>query len=617
MRIIDIYNCIATAACVLMGAAAFVIGKKRERGILDGGRGFDGDGAGVGSGGCAGGLSSKATYIALAVIIAVAAFLRLFLLGRVPLGLAPDEASIGYDAYAIAKFSIDRNGYAYPVYPITWGPGGGSPLLIYLNVLSIKLFGTGIVKLRMIPAICGILTIPVFFGILKEISGKRAFSNEISLFGAAFLAICPWHVILSRWTLDSNIMPFTLGLAVYLFMLAIRKRSTLLYCLSAAMYAVCMYSYGSATIVVPLHLLLICIICLRKKVLSVKQLIASGVTFMVIFAPLFVFYAVNYLGLPEIITEHFSVNKFTASRTGEVFLTPGPGFFGQLFDNAKTLLVALTISDKHEMFCHFYPGYWMLYVFTFPIVFIGIAIGVKELCAKARDDAASGGDGADAAAASGGDAGYASDADALYSMNAVWSTLLIACFVMAIAIKADASRMVMMYLPLIFYFVKGAEFVLVNSKKLFYALCVIVLLAAISFAKDYFTDFSDKAADVFMPGYGDAMVRAYEIAGDDRTVYSTYDGLSSPFMLALYYTNYSPVDFHNTVVYKDPDAEFRVAESYGNFVFGLPDDALAGSVIADKYSDDVFVLSKAECSELSDFGGYVTEEIGGYMILYK
>ena len=570
MRIIDIYNCIATAACAFMGAAAFVLSKK-------------------GCGGCenkAKSLSDKKTYIILAFILVIASFLRLFKLGSIPLGLAPDEASIGYDAYAIAKFGIDRNGYAYPVYPITWGPGGGSPLLIYLNVLSIKLFGTGIVKLRMIPAICGILTAILFFFILKELTAKRAYSNEISLFGTAFLAVCPWHVILSRWTLDSNIMPFTLGLAVYLFMLGIKRNSTLFYCLSAGMYSICMYSYGSATIVVPLHLLLICIICLRKKVLNIKQLIASGVTFMVVFAPLFVFYAVNYLGLPEIITEHFCINKFTASRTGEVFLTPGPGFFGQLIDNAKTLLIALTIGDRHEMLCHFYPGYWMLYVFTFPIVFIGIAIGVKELFARGEDAEE-------------------------YSMNAVWSTLLISCFVMAIAIKADASRMVMMYLPLIFYFVKGVEFIIKNSKKFFYALCVIVLLAAVSFSKDYFTDFTDKAADVFMPGYGDAMVRAYEIAGDDRTVYSTYDGLSSPFMLALYYTNYSPVDFHNTVVYKDPDAEFRVAASYGNFVFGLPEDVLAEE-------DAVYVLSVAEKDALGDLpNGYNAEQVGGYVIVYK
>lgn len=608
MRIIDIYNCIATAACVLMGAAAFVVsGKRHKRSV--GSTDLTSDNKAKTSPGPTRALSKQATYIILGVIVVIAAFLRLWKLGSIPLGLAPDEASIGYDAYAIAKFGVDRNGYAYPVYPITWGPGGGSPLLIYLNVLTIKLFGTGIVKLRMIPAICGILTVVLFFFILKELTEKNTYSNEISLFGTAFLAVCPWHVILSRWSLDSNIMPFTLGLAIYLFMLGIKRNSTLFYCLSAGMYSICMYSYGSATIVVPLHLLLICIICLRKKVLSVKQLIASGVTFMVIFAPLFVFYAVNYLGLPEIITEHFCINKFTASRTGEVFLTPGPGFFGQLLENAKTLLIALTIGDKNEMLCHFYPGYWMLYVFTFPIVFIGIAIGIKELFARGAKSA---GDGEVAE-----DADDSADANASgatkYAMNAVWSMLLISCFIMAIAIKADASRMVMMYLPLIFYFVKGAEYIYKNVRKCFYALCVVVLLAAISFSKDYFTDFSNKAADVFMPTYGDAMVRAAQIAGDDRTVYSTYDGLSSPFMLALYYTEYSPVDFHNTVVYKDPEDEFRVAASYGNFVFGLPEDVLAAVS-----GDDIFVLSSAEKEALGELpSAYKAEQVGGYVIIYK
>ena len=608
MRIIDIYNYIATAVCVFIGAAAVVVCKKKKENAKE-----------------TGSIPDKAAYILLGLIVLVAAFLRLWKLGSIPMGLAPDEASMGYDAYAIARFGVDRNGFPYPVYPITWGPGGGSPLMIYLNVLTIKLFGTGIVKLRLLPAILGILTVPIFFGILKEISRKSSYSNELSLFGAAFLAICPWHVILTRWSLDSNIMPFTLGLALYLFMLGIRKQSTLLYCLSAGMYAVCMYSYGSATIVVPIHLLLICIICIRKKVLSIGQLIGAGVTFLVIFAPLLLFYAVNYLGLPEIVTEHFSVNKFTASRTGEVFLTPGPGMFGTLITNIKTLLIALTVGDKNEMLCHFYPGYWMLYVFTFPIVFLGIFLGARELFApkhasetgkRAAEGAAAGSAGG--AAAEVGPADGADDSDKLYAMNALWMTLLIACFVMAIVIMADASRMVMMYLPLIFFFVKGAGFVMKHTDKFFYGLCVMVLLAAVSFSKDYFRDFSDKAAGVFMPGYGDAMKRAYEMAGDERTIYSTYDGLSSPFMLALYYTEYSPVEFNKTVVYKDPDAEFRVAKSFGNFVFELPKDAFAGASIADKYDGDVFVLSSAEKEELSELPGeYTIETIGGYVIIYK
>ena len=255
MRIIDYYNYIATAACAVIGAAAVIIYKKEKRAS---------EAKEVKE---AKELSAKAAYIALTVILLLAAALRFIGLGSIPAGLQQDEASLGYDAFAIAKYGVDRNGFAYPIYPITWGCGGGSPLMIYINVLTIKLFGTGVVKMRLLPAVLGIATVGVFYLILKEVFG----SYKKALFGAAFLAICPWHIILSRWSLDSNIMPFTLGLSVYLFILGIKTDKTLIYCLSAASYALCMYSYGSATIVVPIHLLLISIYCLKKKILGIKH----------------------------------------------------------------------------------------------------------------------------------------------------------------------------------------------------------------------------------------------------------------------------------------------------------------------------------------------------------
>ena len=216
MRIIDYYNYIATAACAVIGAAAVIIYKKAKE------KDVEAKDAAV--------LSTNAARIFLIVIMLFAAALRLIGLGSIPAGLQQDEASLGYDAYAIAKYGVDRNGFAYPIYPITWGCGGGSPLMIYLNVLTIKLFGTGMVKLRLLPAILGVATVYVFYLILKEIT----LSEKKALFGAAFLAVCPWHIILSRWSLDSNIMPFTLGLSVYLFILGIKTEKTLIYCLSAA-----------------------------------------------------------------------------------------------------------------------------------------------------------------------------------------------------------------------------------------------------------------------------------------------------------------------------------------------------------------------------------------------
>jgi hypothetical protein len=116
-----------------------------------------------------------------------------------------------------------------------------------------------------------------------------------------------------------------------------------------------------------------------------------------------------------------------------------------------------------------------------------------------------------------------------------------------------------------------------------------------------------------MPDYGLAIKRAYDVAGDDRQIYSTYEGLSSPFMLALYYNDYDPVKFSQTVVYKDPDAEFRIAYSFGNFIFDdLPED-----VSTDEYKDTVFVTSYAETEDFNDDETFTIENYGIYSVVYR
>ena len=579
MRIIDYYNYIATAACAVIGAAAVIIYKK-EKSASEAKEVKE--------------LSAKAAYIALAAILLLAAALRLIGLGSVPAGLQQDEASLGYDAFAIAKYGVDRNGFAYPIYPITWGCGGGSPLMIYINVLTIKLFGTGVVKMRLLPAVLGIATVGVFYLILKEVFG----SYKKALFGAAFLAICPWHIILSRWSLDSNIMPFTLGLSVYLFILGIKTDKTLIYCLSAASYALCMYSYGSATIVVPIHLLLISIYCLKNKIIGIKQLIAAVLTFVVVFAPLLVFYAVNYLGLPEIVTDSFSFNKFTASRQEEVFLSLDASLPAALLSNLKQLLITMTIGDNDEMKCHFIPGFATLFEFTFPITFLGIFLG-KKAFSKGKDNAEEG--------------KLVPFAEKKrYAMDAVFVTLLISCVALAIGIRADVSRMVMIFLPLIYFMVKGISFIWERYSVGAYVVMGVLVIAAGLFVKDYFFEFNDMTSGIFMPGYGEAAKRAYEIAGDEKKIISTYEDLSAPFMLALYYTDYDPVKFADTVVYKDEAAEFRIAESFGNFSFELPED-YAG----DEYRDAVLILGSSEIGNIDPGSGCTIENFGKYSVVYR
>ena len=558
MRIIDYYNYFATIAFLAIVIISIIIrGKTNSKAFV----------------------SDKMANALFVFILLIASALRLYGLGSIPYGLQQDEASIGYEAYILANYGIDRNGYPWPVYPITWGCGGGSPLLIYLNVLSIRLFGTGIVKLRLIPAICGILTVLFFYLTLRVLFDNNKFKNELSLLGAFFLAICPWHVILSRWSLDCNIMPFNLIFAVYLFVLATKRKSTVLYAISSAAFAICMYSYGAATIVIPLFLVTISIYYIVTKKISGFQLAISIGAFAIVFAPLLWFYLVNYLGLPEIYTEYFTVNRFTSARTGEAFVAFSD-IPGKFLSNIASVFLSVSVGDEQHTLAHFYPGYATLYKFTFPITFLGLILAFKDRFKELSD--------------------------------VIFGLLILANVILSIIVIPDTNRMVLMYIPFAYFFIRGAEHIISKSGRLFVIVLIFLLAGALSFTKDYFRDYNVYATSIFMPGYGEAIKRAYEITGDDDHIYSTYDGLSSPFMLALYYTDYDPYKYIETVEYRDELAEFRVADAFGNFDFRLPED-----ITDSAYYNDVFVLSSNDLAGISGNDSYTVEDFEGYHVVYK
>ena len=71
--------------------------------------------------------SRRFEIVFIAVLLIVGAALRLIGLSELPAGMNQDEASIGYDSWAIANYGVDRNGYHNPVYPVAWGAGHGAP----------------------------------------------------------------------------------------------------------------------------------------------------------------------------------------------------------------------------------------------------------------------------------------------------------------------------------------------------------------------------------------------------------------------------------------------------------------------------------------------------------
>ncbi|KXK11693.1 MAG: hypothetical protein UZ14_CFX002002661 [Chloroflexi bacterium OLB14] len=135
-------------------------------------------------------------------ILIIGIFARTWEFGNIPAGLNPDEASSGIEAYYIYKYGIDRNGISYPVHLISWG-SGQNVFYTYLLIPFVAFAGLSANVIRFPIMLSGILSLPLIYYV-----GKKLFDEKLALLVMFFLAISPWHIVNTRWAVESNILPF-------------------------------------------------------------------------------------------------------------------------------------------------------------------------------------------------------------------------------------------------------------------------------------------------------------------------------------------------------------------------------------------------------------------------
>ena len=146
-------------------------------------------------------LKNRFTAI-LSIIIIIGAFLRFYHL---------DFNSLWLDEAVTADFS---NKSFLDIWNITAGGGGEyhPPLFYWLEHIMLS-FGNNEITLRLVPAIVGILTIPLTYFAGKEFMDKRA-----GLIAAALIAFSPFHLFYSQEARSYTLMLFFVSL-VFLFLL--------------------------------------------------------------------------------------------------------------------------------------------------------------------------------------------------------------------------------------------------------------------------------------------------------------------------------------------------------------------------------------------------------------
>jgi hypothetical protein len=207
----------------------------------------------------------------------------------VPAGFDQDEISEAYESYSLLKTGADRWGYHLPVYFVGWG-SGQNVLQAYATVPVIALFGLSGFSVRFFDLACGLLTLPLFYLVCR-----RNFGEHAALLSTLFLALSPWHIMVSRWAVECNSLPFFVLLGIFCFQEALERRSALLTAICLIPFAIAFYVYGIMLVVVP-SLMLLLLVKEFRRIKADWHVWAVGVAvFLAISGPFSFFVWKNYL----------------------------------------------------------------------------------------------------------------------------------------------------------------------------------------------------------------------------------------------------------------------------------------------------------------------------------
>ena len=485
----------------------------------------------------------------LAALLLLGAALRLAALGALPYGLNQDEASAGYEAFALLSAGIDRCGKSWPVLFISWG-SGQNVLMSYLAMPFLALFGLSEWTIRLPNAISGCLTLFVFWRLARRTGGRR-----FGLLALFLLAVNPWHIMMSRWALESNLLPFFLLTGIWCTVLAREKPWALVG--AAASLGLGLYAYGTAFFFLPVYL--VCAVIWLRRELRPASFCTALVLFALLALPIALCQLRNALGMPEISLLGMTLPRLTEGRQAATSVFGGGGFAAAAGNFRAFLKILLHGGDGLPWNAlDFWHG-GIFYCFGLPTAAIGLVRSI--LARKDRQE------------------------------EAPMRFALLSAALCAFAISVNINRINMIWLPLIWFSAVGCDWIFDRLRRWALVPLAGVILCFFLFLSAYCAAFGSAGNVNFFPGLGEA-IRSARATGAE-TVYIT-DTVNQPYIFALLYSETPPEEFVSSVVYRNPNGAFRQVERFSGFEF------------RDESAADVCVLFRwqAEGREILERSGF-------------
>lgn len=324
-------------------------------------------------------IHSRYIQILLSLTI-IGTILRFFNLGFNSLWL--DEAS----TYTYASMPVPEIWHAMTA-------GEFNPPLFYWIEHFMLSFGNNEVVLRFVPALLGVLTIPLLYFV-----GKEFIDRNVGIIAAAICAFSPFLINYSQEARAYSMALFFVAFAMVFFLKALKTSETSHWILFGILSALAFWSHFYTMVVIGalvLYALIVKIPDIRKDIRAFKPLVLAGAVFAIICLPLisitFQLFAKRQSGGPtfgiqgfDVIFETFRQLSGYSAVVMYLFLILFVIGIVQAFllDRNKGLfLVALTVLPfAISWFLSFkipmVPRYLIILA---PIYFVGIALAYKPV----------------------------------------------------------------------------------------------------------------------------------------------------------------------------------------------------------------------------------------------
>lgn len=247
----------------------------------------------------------KKTSFLLIGIVALAAFLRFWMIGSIPPALTWDEVSWGYNAYSLGLDGKDEFGRFLPYDYLESFGDFKPPLYAYLDIIPVKIFGLTEFAVRFPSALFGVFTVLLTCFLAKELFFNSKRKEYYAFAATTFLAFSPWHINLSRAAFEANVAQFFLVLGVWAFLFAVRRNAWFL-SLSAISFATSFYVFNTSRVVAPLLVVMLGIFFWKFLLKHKKESIVGVLVGAIFIAPI-----VGFLFSPQANLRFREVNIFS------------------------------------------------------------------------------------------------------------------------------------------------------------------------------------------------------------------------------------------------------------------------------------------------------------------